>query len=66
MVKKRTYDYNGEEIEPGTDTMYVKADGTVLHFKDPKVEKDYFLGHEARDLKWTEASRRANGKMEDN
>ncbi|ADE04505.1 50S ribosomal protein L24e [Haloferax volcanii] len=66
MVEKRTCDYSGEEIEPGTGTMYVKTDGTVLHFKDSKAEKNYFLGREARDLEWTEAGRRASGKAEDN
>ena len=50
MVETRTCDYTGEEIEPGTGTMYVKKDGTILHFVDSKAEKNYFLGREARDL----------------
>ncbi|WP_416841026.1 50S ribosomal protein L24e [Haloferax sp. DFSO52] len=65
MVEKRTCDYSGEEIEPGTGTMYVKIDGTILHFKSSKAEKNYFLGREARDLEWTEAGRRARGRSED-
>jgi large subunit ribosomal protein L24e len=52
MVNKRTCDYTGEEIEPGTGKMFVKTDGTILWFKDSKAEKNYFLGRESRDLEW--------------
>ncbi|PSP16141.1 50S ribosomal protein L24e [Halobacteriales archaeon QH_10_67_13] len=52
MVSKRTCDYTGEEIEPGTGKMFVMTDGTVLWFKDSKAEKNYFMGREARDLEW--------------
>jgi large subunit ribosomal protein L24e len=55
MVETRTCDFSGEEIEPGTGTMYVKNDGTVLYFKDSKAEKNYMLGREARNLEWTVA-----------
>ncbi|WP_339103011.1 50S ribosomal protein L24e [Haloterrigena salinisoli] len=58
MVEKRTCDYTGEEIEPGTGIMYVKNDGSVLHFVDSKAEKNYKLGREPRDLEWTEEGRR--------
>ncbi len=59
MVEKRSCDYTGEEIEPGTGTMYVRTDGTVLHFKDSKAEKNFFMGREARDLEWTQAGQEA-------
>ncbi len=52
MVQKRTCDYSGQEIEPGTGTMFVKNDGTVLWFADAKCEKNYRMGREARDLEW--------------
>ena len=52
MVQERTCDYSGQEIEPGTGTMYVKNDGTVLWFADAKCEKNYRMGREARDLEW--------------
>ncbi|ELZ02858.1 50S ribosomal protein L24e [Natrialba asiatica] len=61
MVEKRTCDYTGEEIEPGTGIMYVKTDGTVLHFVDSKAEKNYKLGREPRDLEWTEEGRAGKG-----
>jgi len=65
MVDTRTCDYSGEKIEPGTGTMYVKTDGTVLHFKDSKAEKNYFLGREARDLEWTQDGQAAGGQGEE-
>ncbi|WP_247001324.1 50S ribosomal protein L24e [Halosolutus gelatinilyticus] len=61
MVEKRTCDYTGEEIEPGTGIMYVRNDGTVLHFVNSKAEKNYKLGREPRDLEWTEQGRRGKG-----
>lgn len=57
MPTTRTCDFSGEEIEPGTGIMYVQNDGTVLHFKDSKCEKNYFMGREARELEWTESGR---------
>jgi len=65
MVDTRTCNYSGEEIEPGTGTMYVKTDGTILHFKDSKAEKNYFLGREARDLEWTQDGQAAGGQGEE-
>ncbi|ELY64487.1 50S ribosomal protein L24e [Natrinema versiforme] len=64
MVEKRTCDYTGEEIEPGTGIMYVKNDGSVLHFVDSKAEKNYKLGREPRDLEWTEDGRRGKGSTQ--
>jgi large subunit ribosomal protein L24e len=61
MVETHICDYTGEEIEPGTGTMFVHTDGTVLHFKDSKAEKNYFMGREARDLEWTAEGRAAGG-----
>ncbi len=62
MVEQRTCDYTGEAIEPGTGIMYVKTDGTVLHFVDSKAEKNYKLGREPRDLEWTAEGRRGKGQ----
>jgi len=59
MPRERTCDFTGEEIEPGTGITFVRNDGTVLHFKDSKAEKNYFMGRDARDLEWTQAGRRA-------
>ena len=65
MVEKRTCDYTGEEIEPGTGIMYVQKDGTVLHFVDSKAEKNYLLGREPRDLEWTAEGRRGKGPVQE-
>ncbi len=65
MVEKRTCDYTGEEIEPGTGIMYVQSDGTVLHFVDSKAEKNFKLGREPRDLEWTEDGRRSKGPAQE-
>ncbi|MHC3439511.1 50S ribosomal protein L24e [Natrialbaceae archaeon A-gly3] len=65
MVEKRTCDYTGEDIEPGTGIMYVQKDGTVLHFVDSKAEKNYKLGREPRDLEWTEAGRQNKGPVQE-
>jgi large subunit ribosomal protein L24e len=62
MVQKRTCDYSGQEIEPGTGTMYVKNDGTVLWFADAKCEKNYRMGREARDLEWIGDDERADAE----
>ena len=64
MVEKRTCDYTGDDIEPGTGTMFVKTDGTVLHFKDSKAEKNYLLGREARDLEWTTEGRNQQARAQ--
>jgi len=58
MVEKRTCDYTGADIEPGTGIMYVRKNGNVLHFVDSKAEKNYLMGREARDLEWTKQGRR--------
>lgn len=57
MPTTRTCDFSGEQIEPGTGILYVKKDGSVLHFKDAKCEKNYFLGRKPRDVEWTAAGR---------
>jgi large subunit ribosomal protein L24e len=43
-------------IEPGTGTMYVKKDGSILNFCAMKCEKNMLkLGRTARYVKWTKA-----------
>jgi large subunit ribosomal protein L24e len=64
MVQRRTCDYTGKPIEPGTGIMYIANDGTVLQFVDSKAEKNYLMGREARDLEWTEAGRANKGPVQ--
>ena len=52
MPQNRQCDYCGDDIEPGTGTMFVAIDGTVTHFCSSKCEKNAELGRESRDLEW--------------
>tara|TARA_B100001013_G_scaffold279254_1_gene179354 strand:- start:1915 stop:2112 length:198 start_codon:yes stop_codon:yes gene_type:complete len=54
MPERRVCDFSGEEIEPGTGTMFVRRDGTVLWFKSSKARKNLLkLKRNARKVKWT-------------
>jgi len=55
MPQTRTCDYCGDEVEPGTGTMYVKTDGETMFFCSSKCEKNADLGREPRDVEWTES-----------
>ena len=54
MPQTRECDFCGSDIEPGTGTMFVRTDGSTVHFCSAKCEKNADLGREARDLEWTE------------
>ena len=54
MPRTRDCDFCGDAIEPGTGTMFVRTDGTTIHYCSAKCEKNADLGREARDLEWTE------------
>lgn len=46
--------FSGEEIEPGTGTMYVTKEGKMLYFKDKKCEKNYLkLKRKPIKTKWS-------------
>ncbi|WEL20906.1 50S ribosomal protein L24e [Halorhabdus sp. BNX81] len=62
MPQTRECDYCGADIEPGTGTMFVRKNGTTIHFCSSKCEKNADLGREARDLSWTEAGRGPGGE----
>ena len=54
MPTTRECDYCGSEIEPGTGTMFVRTDGTTIHYCSTKCENNADLGREARDMEWTD------------
>lgn len=56
MVRVKICDFTGEQIEPGTGIVYVRTDGTVLNFKNKKVERLYFEGVDPRDVDWTQTA----------
>jgi large subunit ribosomal protein L24e len=62
MPRTRECDFCGDDIEPGTGTMFVQNDGSTVMFCSSKCEKNADLGREARDMGWTEAGRSAGGK----
>jgi large subunit ribosomal protein L24e len=52
----------GAAIEQGTGKMYIKRDGTVLHFDSAKCQRNMVgLGRVNRHVKWTQAA--ANAKV---
>jgi large subunit ribosomal protein L24e len=54
MAGTRNCDYCGDEIAPGTGTMYVTVDGETTYFCSSKCEKNADLGREARDVEWAQ------------
>jgi len=61
MVRTRSCDYCGTDIEPGTGTMFVHVDGRVVHYCSSKCENNADLGRSARDLEWTAEGQRMAG-----
>lgn len=55
--------FTGQEIEPGTGIMYIKKDGTVLHFVNSKAKKAMIdRGFKARITPWTAEFRAEKAK----
>ncbi len=55
MVKKYTCSFCGTDIEPGTGSIYVKGDGSLLYLCSSKCRRnEVYLKRRARRLKWTE------------
>ncbi len=52
MPRNRECDYCGTDIEPGTGTMFVRSNGSTIHYCSSKCEKNANLGRESRDLEW--------------
>lgn len=47
----------GAAIEAGTGKMYIKKDGTVLHFDSAKCQRNQIgLGRINRNVRWTKAA----------
>jgi len=55
MVKKYTCSFCGTDVEPGTGSIYVKGDGSLLYLCSSKCRRNELnLKRRARRLKWTE------------
>jgi len=59
MPRNRECDYCGADIEPGTGTMFVRSNGSTIHYCSSKCENNANLGREARDLEWAEEDEEA-------
>lgn len=56
MVEMKVCSFCGREIEPGTGSMYVKKDGTVMLFCTNKCSKNMIdMGRVPRKITWTRA-----------
>ncbi|BFI73020.1 50S ribosomal protein L24 [Nanoarchaeota archaeon] len=53
MVVKNKCTYCGNEIEPGTGLIYSLNDGRILYFCSRKCYKNWEMGRDNRELKWT-------------
>ena len=54
MPERRVCSFSGDEIEPGTGTMYVRRDWSILWFKNSKSRKNMVhLKRNSRRVKWT-------------
>ena len=54
MPERRVCSFSGDEIEPGTGTMYVRRNGSILWFKNSKARKNMVhLKRNSRRVKWT-------------
>ena len=62
MPQTRECDFCGDDIEPGTGTMFVRTDGTTIHFCSAKCEKNADLGRKPRNLEWTEEGGAGDGE----
>jgi large subunit ribosomal protein L24e len=55
MVKKYTCSFCGTDVEPGTGSIHVKGDGSLLYLCSNKCRRnEIYLKRRARRLKWTE------------
>lgn len=61
-MEKRKCSFCGSAIEPGTGKLYAKKDGTVFYFCSSKCQRNLALGRIPRQVRWTEAGRKARGK----
>ncbi len=64
MPVRRSCSFCGNEIEPGTGKMFIRKDGTVFLFCSHKCQANMLkLGRVPRRTPWTQAYRRAAGRV---
>ena len=66
MPITRPCSFCGNDIEPGTGSMFIRRDGTIHFFCSSKCERNLLnLGRQARWVPWTKHFRRAKGLVEE-
>jgi large subunit ribosomal protein L24e len=48
--------YCGEKMEPGTGTLFVKANGKTMWFCKKKCEKNFGLGRDSKNMRWIKSA----------
>ncbi|MEM2866440.1 MAG: 50S ribosomal protein L24e [Candidatus Hadarchaeales archaeon] len=51
----------GGKVAPGTGTMFVRRDGSLLYFCSSKCERNFKLGRRPDWTRWTEKYRKGRG-----
>ena len=52
----------GDKTPPGRGKMFVKTDGRVFYFHGSKCERNFKMGREGVNVKWTSLYRKKKGK----
>ncbi|MCL4346898.1 MAG: 50S ribosomal protein L24e [Candidatus Thermoplasmatota archaeon] len=61
MVERRSCNFCGKDIEPGSGRMYIRTDGTVFHFDRHKCYTNFIkLKRIPRETKWSTLSSSAS------
>ncbi|MBI4210722.1 MAG: 50S ribosomal protein L24 [Candidatus Diapherotrites archaeon] len=53
--------FTGKQIQKGHGLMYVKKDGSVYWFAEKKSEKNFFMGRNPSNTKWTDHYHKEKG-----
>jgi large subunit ribosomal protein L24e len=43
--------------------MFVKTEGRIFYFCDSKCEKNFRMGRQGKDIRWTDSSAKERGKQ---
>lgn len=63
VIKTESCVFTENKIYPGHGTQFVRRDGRLVRFLDPKAASLYHQGRKAQRLTWTQAWRRMNKKV---
>ena len=61
-VKKMKCSFCGGQVPEGRGKMYVKNDGRIFNFCNSKCQKNWKMGRDAKNIKWTITANKLKGK----